>query len=79
MKKLSTIMLGTAVVAFVGGFIEAARPGGWGIGIPLGAVFLGLFAITRVLAGEAQRFDYEEQARVAAAEKTGVTQGGSGH
>lgn len=67
--KLSTILLVIALVAFVGGFVEAARPGGWGIGIPLGAVFLGLFGITRVLGGEAGRFDAEEQERIAAAER----------
>lgn len=69
MKNLNLTLLILAVLTLVGGFIEAARPGGWGIGIPLGVVFLGLFAITRVLGGETARYDAEEQARVAEAEK----------
>lgn len=75
MKKLSHILLVIALVALVVGFVEAARPGGWGIGIPLGVVCLGLFAITRVLGGETERFDAEEQERVAAAEQALPTEG----
>ncbi len=70
MKKLSRSLLVIALVALVGGFVEAARPGGWGIGIPLGVVLFGMFAITRVMGGETERYDAEEQARVAEAEKT---------
>jgi hypothetical protein len=73
--KLSKILLIASLVAFVAGFLEAARPGGWGVGIALGAVFLGLFAIVRVLEGEAAKFDAEEATRVAEAEK--ATAGGS--
>jgi len=73
--KLSKILLVISLVAFVVGFIEAARPGGWGIGIPLGAVFLGMFGITQVLGGEAERFDAEEQVRVAEAERTAPAEG----
>jgi hypothetical protein len=78
MKKLSKVLLVVALVALIGGFVEAARPGGWGVGIPLGVVFLGLFAITRVLGGETERFDAEEHTRVAEAEKA-LTSGGAPH
>lgn len=75
--KLSKKLLIASAVLFVLGFIEAARPGGWGIGIALGAVFLGLFAIVRVLEGETAQFDAEERARIAQAEKAMAKEAGT--
>ena len=63
MMKLSKILLAVALVSFVVGVVELTRPGGWGICIPVGAVFLGLYCIERVLAKEAARFDEEQKQR----------------
>jgi len=63
MKKLAKALLAIALVAFVAGVAEGSRPGGWGLGVPLGAVFLGLFFITRILEKESARFDEEERVR----------------
>jgi hypothetical protein len=69
MKKLPNLLLALTVGFFLIGALELTRPSGWGLGIPLGAVFLGLFVITKILSKESMRFDEEEQQRIAAAEQ----------
>ncbi len=63
MKNLPNIFLGISLVSFVAGFVEGMRPGGWGFGVPIGAVFLGLAFVTKMLQKEAARFDEEERQR----------------
>ncbi len=76
MTKLTKALLVIALVAFVAGIAEGSRPGGWGLGVPLGTVFLGLFFITRILGKESARFDEEEPARHDLAERdTGASDG----
>lgn len=69
MKKLTKALLAIALVAFVAGIAEGSRPGGWGLGVPMGAVFLGLFFITRILGKESARFDEDERVRQDLAER----------
>lgn len=69
MTTLTKTLLALAVLAFVAGVVEGARPGGWALGIPLGTVFLGLFFIVRILQKESAEFDEEERQRVAQAER----------
>jgi hypothetical protein len=69
MKKLPSILLMVALVAFVAGLAEGFRPGGWGVGVPFGAVFLGLAFITKILQKETVRFDEEERQRQEMAER----------
>ena len=73
LKKLTKALLAIALLAFVAGVAEGSRPGGWGLGVPLGAVFLGLFFITRILGKESARFDEEERVRQAQAERDAGT------
>ena len=69
MKKLPNIMLGIAGVCLVAGIAEGMRPGGWGLGVPLAAVFLGLFFVTKMMEKEAAKFDEEQRQRQKLAEQ----------
>lgn len=72
MKNLPTLFFITALVAFVIGILETFRPGGWGLGLPFGTVFLGLAFVTKVFQKEAARFDEEERQRHERAERGGA-------
>lgn len=77
MKRLPTILLAIALISFVAGFLEGIRPGGWGLGVPIGAVFLGLAFITKVLQKETATFDEEERLRQEMAERAANSASGS--
>jgi hypothetical protein len=59
MTKTTKILLIVAIVAFGLGFTDIL----WGVGKPLGAIFLGLFLISKILEKEAAKFDEEETLR----------------
>ena len=69
MKKLPSLLLAIALVCFLAGLLENLRPGGWALGLPLGAVFLGLAFVTKVFQKESARFDEEERQRHELAER----------
>lgn len=69
MKPLTKIFLVVAVVAFAVGIYELATPGGWALGLPVGAVFLGLFLIRKALEKETAKFDEEQRLRDELAER----------
>jgi hypothetical protein len=67
MNRLTKSLLALAVSGIVVGVVSAISPGipvGWNVALPLGAVFLGLFLIARMLQSEMEQFDAEEQARL---------------
>ncbi len=68
-KNLPRILLILSLVCFVAGIVEGMRPGGWGLGIPFGAVLFGLFIVVRVMQKESARFDEEQRAREENAER----------
>jgi hypothetical protein len=59
MTKTTKILLIEAIAAFGLGFTDIL----WGVGKPIGAIFLGLFLISTVLEKEAAKFDEEETLR----------------
>jgi hypothetical protein len=59
MTKTTKILLIVAIVAFGLGFTDIL----WGVGKPVGAIFLGLFLISKILEKEAAKFDEEETLR----------------
>jgi len=61
MKKLTLILPVLAALSFIVGIVEGSRPGGWGLGVPLGAVFVGLFLVLKVMGHEGVRYDEERQ------------------
>ena len=69
MNKLPVIFLAIAAVAFVAGIVEGSRPGGWGIGIPLGAVCVGMAAIAKVMGKEYTRYAAEEKQTIQEVER----------
>jgi hypothetical protein len=69
MNKLPVIFLVIAAIAFVAGIVEGSRPGGWGIGIPLGAVCVGMAAIAKVMGQEYTRYAEEEKRSIQEVER----------
>ena len=73
MSKLSKRLLAVSLVAFAIGF--AGVCGGPGVpmvlsvGMPAGAIFLGLFLVARILQTEIAKYDEEEDARLALARR----------
>ena len=65
MTKTTKILLAISLTAFAVGFTNIIG----GIGTPLGAVFLGLFLLSKILAKETALFDEEQRLRIAAAER----------
>jgi DNA-binding IscR family transcriptional regulator len=65
MTKQTKILLGLSIASFVISFTGL----GGGVFMPLGAVFLGLFMISKVLEGEVALFD-EEQRKTSKAAQT---------
>ncbi len=64
MKKLTLILPVLAVLSFVIGIAEGSRPGGWGLGVPIGAVCVGLFLVLKVMGHESARYDEERKRTV---------------
>ena len=73
MSKLSKCLLAISLTAFVAGFVgvlgDAAIPVAVSVGMPVGAIFLGLFLVAYILEGEMAKFDAEEQSRLALAQR----------
>jgi hypothetical protein len=65
MTKITKMFLGVSLVGFALGFTGVL----WGIGTPVGAIFFGLFLISKLLEKEAALFDEECQQRLVHAER----------
>ena len=61
MKKTTKVLLLISVTGFLVGATTNVL---WGIGMPIGAVFLGFFLISRVLEKEVTAFDEEQRMRL---------------
>ena len=64
MTKTTKILLAISLTGFVFGATGIL----WGFGMPVGAIFFGLFLISKLLEKEAALFDEEHKLRIAAAE-----------
>ncbi len=51
----------------IGGFVLGATGAFWSVGMPVGAVFFGLFLISKLLEKEVARFDEEQRSRLSPA------------
>ena len=60
MTTLTKTLLGISVAGFAAGFATDMM---WGFGKPVGAIFLGLFLISKMLEKEIALFDAEEKTR----------------
>ena len=65
MTKTTKILLAISLAGFAVGFTNIL----WGVGTPVGAVFLGLFMIFTILEKETALFDEENRSRIAWAER----------
>ena len=66
MKKTTKFLLLISLTGFlVGGTTNLL----WGIGIPIGAIFLGLFLLFKVLEKESDLFDEEHAIRIKTADR----------
>ena len=65
MTKTTKILLAISLTGFAVGFTNIL----WGVGTPVGAVFLGLFMIFKILEKETALFDEENRSRIAWAER----------
>jgi hypothetical protein len=76
MTRIPKLLLAVSFAAFAVGSVAAFGnpeiPLGWTVMIPLGAVCLGLFLVTFLLQKEVARFDEEELARLAQADRDGA-------
>ena len=66
MTLLTKILLAAALAGLAVGFATNFL---WKIGLPLGAVCLGLFLISKILERESALYDQEHRMRLALAEK----------
>ncbi len=71
--KLPNILLAASVICFIAGVVGGMHPDGWAVGIPFGAVFLGLFVVVKMLGKEAAKFDEEQHQREEMAERHAAT------
>ena len=69
MTKITKILLGVSLAGFTLGFTGVL----WGIGTPVGAIFFGLFLISKLLEKEAALFDEEHQQRLVLAERENIS------
>jgi hypothetical protein len=65
MTKSTKTLLAISLTSFAIGFTKVL----WGFGTPVGAVFFGLFMISKLLEKEVAFFDEEQRASVALAER----------
>ena len=74
MTKLPKAFLAVSLTAFAVGsvvtFGSPEIPVGWTVGMPVGAIFFGLFLVTFMLQKEVARFDEEELRRLELAAPT---------
>jgi hypothetical protein len=68
MTKQAKILLGVSLAAFA----VSATGILWGLFLPVGAVFLGLFLISNLLGRELAQFDEEQRLRLERAERSGL-------
>ena len=68
MTKQTKTLLGISITAFALSTTGAF----WGMFLPIGAIFLGLFLISRLLQHETALYDAEHQARLALAQSRRV-------
>jgi hypothetical protein len=64
MTKTTKILLLISLLAFALGFTGIV----WWFGVPIGAIFFGLFLISKMMEKEAALFDAEQRRKVALAE-----------
>jgi hypothetical protein len=62
-------LLIVSLLCFLGGVIELTRPHSFAIGLPLGAVFLGLYFVVMVFSRESAKYDEEQKLRNAIADR----------
>lgn len=67
MTTLTKTLLGFSAAGFV---IAIATDWLWGVGLPIGAIFFGLFLISKTFEQEIARFDVEEKDRLCRAATT---------
>jgi hypothetical protein len=65
MTKTTKVLLAISISAFALGFTNIL----WGLGRPVGAIFLGLFMIFKLLEKEMALFDEEQRRNLALAER----------
>src|SRR5438552_14422451 len=66
MTKLPTFFLTVSLTAFALGFATVSSDNiapAWAVGLPIGAIFLGLFLLAFMLQNEAAQFDEEARLR----------------
>jgi hypothetical protein len=73
MSKASKVLLGISLT----GFVFGATGVYYGFGTPVGAIFFGLFLISKVTEKETALFDEEERRRYAGAPAHGAKKAGS--
>ena len=66
MKKTTKVLLLISLTAWAVGFTTHVL---WGIGMPIGAIFFGLFLIFKVLENEVAKFDEEQRQRLEIADR----------
>lgn len=66
MKTLTNILPVLAIVAFAVGIVEGSRPGGWALGLPIGAVCVGSWLVLKIMGRESDRYDEERRRQVLA-------------
>lgn len=66
MKQLTKALLIVSLTAFTVGFVTDLL---WGFGMPVGAIFLGLFMIPKMLEKEMATYDEEHRPQIALADK----------
>ena len=57
------VLLILSLISFVIGFFEVTRPNSWALGLPMGAVFLGVYFVVKVFSGETAQFDEDQRIR----------------
>jgi len=80
MTALTRSLLAIAVVCLVAGLlisiglIDVGSEAGWYVILPTGAIFLGLFMLSRIFEEEAAQYDQEQRPRLSARQTGGETQ-----
>ena len=73
MKKLPKLLLAISLTGFAVGFFVTLSgfqfAPGWTVALPTGAIFFGLFLIVFMLQNEMAKFDEEQRANLAMAER----------
>ena len=70
MTKMTKIFLAISLISFPVGFLDVF----WGMGKPVGAIFFGLFMISRILEKDSALYDEEQELRLGLAQGAGAKQ-----